>query len=78
MDKLTEVSHEFLLMDKGREELLEHESAIEKASLSLSFEITHLTYCMAKDSKPTISSGMILLEIDVPTYKGKIIEWQNF
>ena len=80
LDKLREVSREVLSLDEGEEKLLEKVSTIEKASLDLNLQIKRMVRYTSADTprKPTTSLGIKLPKIDVPTFKGDIMEWQGF
>ena len=75
------ISREILALDKGGEDLLVHVQAskLEKTALDLGLRIERLSYRPDESSpKPTVSSGVKLPKIDVPTFKGNIMEWQSF
>ena len=79
MNELMEVLHKVLLMDRGGEELLELGSAIEKALLGLSVQNQCFVHCSStKPSKHIIHTGVKLPKINVPTFKGNIMEWEIF
>ena len=73
------VSREILAWKKGGEDLLVQASKLEKTALDLGLRIERLSYRPDESSpKPTVSSGVKLPKIDVPTFKGNIMDWQSF
>ena len=66
-------------MDRGGEEQLELRSAIEKAALRLSVQNERLVHCSSTEpSKLIVHTGVRMPKMNIPTFKGNTMEWQNF
>ena len=78
--ELSEVHNSLLSLDlKDDDEVLQSQSAVEKAIFDCSLDIKKLLHSHASASSPSSNTkGVKLPKLDVPTFNGDLLGWKTF